>query len=138
MDRLAGGRQPDAERIAGRRDGTGQELQQLRVVAAVQRDLVDLLAGDDAADVAGLGFDLGGHGRDRNGLGQGEQSNRRLAYNAVHLAQYASCGERVPVAGTSIGGRALLGRAGAPQAAVARGRAWRLHAAAVPPTIVGA
>ena len=52
-------------------DGAGQQLQELRVVAAVQRDVVHLLAGDDAADVAGLRFDLAGDRRDRDGLGDG-------------------------------------------------------------------
>jgi hypothetical protein len=49
----------------------GRSCRSWAVVAAVQRDVVDLLAGDHATDVAGLGFDLAGHRRDRNGLGEG-------------------------------------------------------------------
>ena len=70
VDRLTGRAQADRERIGRRDHGPGQQLHQLRVVAAVQRNVVHLLAGDDAAHVSRLRLDLARRRRHGDGLGE--------------------------------------------------------------------
>jgi hypothetical protein len=68
VDRLSRRGQSQRERVGRLDHGAREELEELGVVAAVQRDVVHLFAGDHAADVARLGLDVARQRRDRDGL----------------------------------------------------------------------
>ena len=68
VDGLPRRRETEAERIS-RRDGRpGKQLQKLRVIPAVQRDVVHLFAGNDPADVARERLDAACQCGHRNGF----------------------------------------------------------------------
>src|SRR5262249_60269241 len=63
VDARAGGREPEVEGIGRGRNRAGEQLQELRVVPAVERDRADMCARDRAADLSRRRLHL--CGRDR-------------------------------------------------------------------------